>query len=48
MSFSFNPAKSDLILKVSTIIPSAEEYVVLRVTIENRLTFYNQLKTLCK
>ena len=48
MSFSFNPDKSDLILKVSTIIPSAEEYVVLGVTIDNRLTFYNHLKNLCK
>ena len=48
MSFSFNPDKSDLVLKDSTIIPSAEEYVVLGVTIDNRLTFYNRLTKLCK
>ena len=48
MSFSFNPEKSDLILKGSSIIPSAEEYVVLGVTIDNRLTFYDHLKNLCK
>ena len=48
MSFGSNPDKSDLILEGSTKIPSAEEYVVLRVTIDNRLTFYNHLKNLCK
>ena len=48
MSFGSNPNKSDLILKDSTKIPSAEEYVVLGVTIDNRLTFYNHLKNLCK
>ena len=48
MSFGSNPDKSDLILEDSTKIPSAEEYVVLRVTIDNRLTFYNNLKNLCK
>ena len=39
MSFSSNPDKSDLILEDSTKIPSAEEYVVLEVTIGNRLSF---------
>ena len=34
MSFGSNPDKSDLILEDSTKIPSAEEYVVLGVTIE--------------
>ena len=48
MSFGSNPDKSDLILDDSTKIPSAEEYVILGVTIENRLTFYNHLKKLCK
>ena len=37
---------SNLILDDNTKIPSAEEYVVLGVTIENRLTFYNYLKNL--
>ena len=31
MSFGSNPDKSDLILEDSTKIPSAEEYVILRV-----------------
>ena len=44
MSFGSNLGKSDLILEDSTKIPSAEEYVVLGVTTDNRLTFYNHLK----
>ena len=44
MSFGSNPDKSDLILKDSKKIPSAEEYVILGVT----MTFYNHLKNLCK
>ena len=48
MSYGSNPDKSDLILEDSTKIPSAEEYVILGVTIDNRLTFYNHLKNLCK
>ena len=47
-SFSFNLHKSDLILEDSTKISSAEEYEILGVTIDNRLTFYNHLKSLCK
>ena len=47
VSFDSNPDKSDLILQDSTKIPSVEEYVVLGVTIDNRLTFYNHLKNLC-
>ena len=48
MSFESNPDKSDLILEDSTKISSAEEYEILGVTIDNRLTFYNHLKSLCK
>ena len=48
MSFGSNPDKNDLILRDSTKILSAEEYVILGVTIENRLTFYSHLKNLCK
>ena len=48
MSFGSNPDKSDLILEDSTKIPSAEEYAILGVTIDNRLTFNNHLKNLCK
>ena len=47
MSFGSNPDKSDLILEDITKIPSAEEYVILGVTTDNRLTFYNCLKKLC-
>ena len=48
VNFGSNSYKSDLILEGSTKISSAEEYVVLEVTIDNRLTFYNHLKDLCK
>ena len=43
-----NPGQSDLILKDSTKIPSAEDYLILGVTIDNRLIFYNYLKNLSK
>ena len=46
MSFGSNSDKSALILEDSTKIPSAEEYVVLGVTIDNRLTFHSHLKNL--
>ena len=42
-SFDYNPDKTDSILEDSSKIPSAEEYVVLGVTLDNRLTVYNQL-----
>ena len=48
MSFGTNPDKSDLILEGSTKSPLAEEYLILGVTIGNRLTFYYYLKNLCK
>ena len=48
MCFGSNPDKSDLILEGSTKTPSAEEYIILGVTISNRLTFYYRLKNLCK
>ena len=37
MTFGCNPDNGDLILEDSTKIPSAEEYVILGVTIDNRL-----------
>ena len=37
-----------LILEESIEMPSAEEYLVLGITIDNRLTFYKYLKTFCK
>ena len=48
MSFGSNPDKSDLLLVDSAKIPSTEEYVIFGVTIDNRLSFYNHLKNLCK
>ena len=48
MSFGSNPDKSDLILEDSTKISSAEEYVILGVTRDNRLTFTTTLKTFVK
>ena len=48
MSFGSNPNQSDLILEDSIKNLSAEEYVILGVTIDNRLTFYNHLKNLCQ
>ena len=48
MSFGSNLDKSDLILEDSIKILSAEEYVILRVTIDNRSNFYNHFKNLCK
>ena len=48
MSFGSPPHKSDLILEDSTKIPTAEEDVVLVVTIDDRLTFHNHLKNPCK
>ena len=48
MTFGCNPDNGDLILEDSTKIPSAEEYVILGVTIDNRLTFYNRLKNVFK
>ena len=48
LSCGSNPDNSDLILEDSTKILSAEEYVALGITIDNRLTFYNRLKILCK
>ena len=48
MSFGSHPHKSDLILEDSTKIPTAEEDVVVGVTIDDRLTLHNHLKNLCK
>ena len=48
MSFCSDHDKSDLILEDSTKILSTEEYLVLGVTIDNKLTLYNHLKNLCK
>ena len=43
MTFASNTIVGD-----GTIVPSAEEHVVLGITIDSRLTFYFHLKELCK
>ena len=48
MTFSFNTTKNEFVLEDGTIVPSAEEHVVLRIPIDSRLTFYSHLKQLCK
>ena len=48
MTFGLNTTKSDFVPKDSTNVPSAEEHVVLGITIDSRLTFYSYLKQLCK
>ena len=43
-----NITKNEFVLEDDTIVPSAEEHVVLEITIDSRLTFYSHLKQLCK
>ena len=47
MTFGLNTIKNEFFLEDGT-IPSAEEHVVLGITINSRLTFYSHLKQLCK
>ena len=44
MIFGLNTTKNEFALEDGTIVPSAEEHVVLGITIESRLTFYSHLK----
>jgi len=48
MRLGSNVEKADLILEDGTKIPFSEEFVVLGVTIDSKLTFYSHLKILCK
>ena len=48
MTFGLNTIKNEIVLKDGTIVPSAEEHVVIGIIIYFRLTFYPHLKQLCK
>ena len=48
MTFGFNTTKNEFDLEDGTIVPSAEEHVVLGITIDSRWKFYSHLKELCK
>ena len=48
MTFGLKTIKNEFVLEDGTIVTSAEEHVVLRITIDSRLTFYSLMKRLCK
>ena len=48
MTFGLNTTKNEFVLEDGTIDPSAEEYVVLGIRTNSRLTFYSHLKQLYK
>ena len=46
--FWFAYHKNEFVLEDETIVPFAEEHVVLGITIDSRMIFYSHLKHLCK
>ena len=46
MTFGLNNTKNEFFLEDSLILPSLEEHVALRITIDSRLTLYSHLKQL--
>ena len=44
MSFGWNTNKYEFVLQEGAIVPSAEESLVLGITIDSRLIFYSHLK----
>ena len=48
MTFRLNTAKNEFALEDGTIVPSAEEHVVLGIAINSSSTIYCHLKQLCK
>ena len=47
MTFCLNATTNKFVLGGGTIVPSAEEHVLLGITINSRLTFYSHLNQLC-
>ena len=47
MTFYLNTTSTEFVLEVSTIVPYAEEHVILGIKIDLHLTFYSHLKQLC-
>ena len=43
-TFGLNASKNEFVLEDDTILPSAEEHVVLGITMDFRLTFHSHLK----
>ena len=48
MTLGLNTTKNEYVLEDGTIVPSAEEHVVLGMTVDSRLTFYLHLNELKK
>ena len=48
MTFGMNSTKNEFVFEDGTVVPSAEEHVVLGIKIDSRLTFHSHLKQLRK
>ena len=48
MTFGLSTTKTEFVLDSCTIVPLAEDHVVLGIAIDSHLTFYSDLKQLCK
>ena len=48
LTFGLNTTKHEFVLEDGTVVPSAEEHVVLWITFDSRLTIYSHLKQLSK
>ena len=48
MTFGLNTTKTEFVLDGCAIVSLAEDHVVLAIAIDSHLTFYSDLKQLCK
>ena len=48
LTFGLNTIKNEFCLEDGTLVSSADEHVVLRMTTDSRLTFYSHINQLCK